>query len=575
MLNAQIADIFEGIADLLELKGENRFRIVAYRRAGQTLRDLSEAVEAVAERDELLSLPGIGKDLAQKIRDYIATGHIKQYESLKAEFPPGLTDLLRIPGLGPKTLALIHKELDVGNADELRAAIEDGRLLTLPGVQEKTVENLQKGLDFIAASGGRRLLGEVLEPVQELLATLRKIRGVGRAELAGSLRRMQETIGDVDLLASLKPRAKGKDVVRAFTEVPQAAEVLAKGETKGSVRLADGLQVDLRVVPRSDYGAALQYFTGSKAHNVEVRGRARQKGLKINEYGVFRGKRKLAGRTEEEVYGALGLAYIEPELRENRGEVETAQEKKLPRLVRKSDLRGDLHVHTEWSDGEGTLREVALRAVAARYEYVALSDHSVSQRVARGLSADRLWRKLEEVDALNKEDLEIRVFKAAEVDIRADGRLDYPDDLLMALEVVVAAVHSGFKQSSDRMTGRILDALEHPAVHILAHPTGRLINAREPYAVDLDRVMAKAAERGVALEVNGSYQRLDLSDVHARRALELGATLSLATDAHRLDAIGRTELMVAQARRAWARKPDVLNTKTLPKLLDWLSRPRM
>ncbi|MFQ5915928.1 MAG: DNA polymerase/3'-5' exonuclease PolX [Nitrospinota bacterium] len=579
MLNAEIADIFEAIADLLDLKGENRFRIVAYRRAGQTLRDLSEPVEAVAGRDELTSLPGIGKDLAQKIRDYIATGRIEQYEKLKAEVPPGLTDLLRVPGLGPKTLALIHQELGVGSAEDLRAVIEDGRLLSLPGVQEKTVENIRKGLEFIAASGGRRLLGEVLAPVQEILSAVRKIPGVRRAEPAGSLRRMAETIGDVDLLASLKPPAEGKDVVRAFTELAQVNEVLARGETKGSVRLGDNLQVDLRVVPEGDYGSALQYFTGSKAHNVKVRGLARQKGLKINEYGVFRGKKKLAGRTEKEVYSALGLAYVEPELREDRGEVEAAQEGKplngnLPKLVRVSDLRGELHVHTEWSDGEGNLREVALRAKAAGYEYVALTDHSVSERVARGLSADRLRRQMEQIDALNREGLGIRILKGAEVDILGKGELDYPDDLLMGLEVVIAAVHSGFKQSADRMAGRILDALDHPAVHILAHPTGRLINAREPYAVDLERVMAKAAERGVALEVNGSHQRLDLSDVHARRALELGASLCLSTDAHRLEAIGGIELAVAQARRAWARKLDVLNTKTSSKLLEWLGTRR-
>ncbi|MBI2880763.1 MAG: DNA polymerase/3'-5' exonuclease PolX [Candidatus Tectomicrobia bacterium] len=574
MRNAEIADIFEGIADLLDLKGENRFRIVAYRRAAQTLRDLSEPVEAVAERDELTQIPGIGKDLAQKIRDYIAKGRIEQYEKLKAEFPPGLTELLKIPGLGPKTLAMLHRERGVGSVEDLRAALEEGSLLGLPGVQEKTVENLRKGLAFITASGGRRLLGEVFAPVQELLSAVRKIPGVGRAEAAGSLRRMMETVGDVDLLASIKGKAQGKEVVRAFTEIPQVAEVLARGETKGSVRLGDGLQADLRVVADGEFGAALQYFTGSKAHNVKVRGLARQKGLKINEYGVFRGERKLAGKTEKEVYAALGLAYVEPELREDRGEVEAALEGKLPRLVERSDLRGELHVHTEWSDGEGSLREVALKAKAAGYEYVALTDHSVSQRVARGLSADRLRRKLEEIDALNREGPGIRVFRAAEVDILADGSLDYPDDLLKELDVVVAAVHSGFKQSADRMTGRILDALDHPCVHILAHPTGRLLQAREAYAVDLERVLAGAAERGVALEVNGSYQRLDLSDVHARRALDLGATLCLSTDAHRLEAVGRTELAVGQARRAWAKKSDVLNTKPTPKLLEWLSGRR-
>ena len=584
MLNVEIAEIFEAIGDLLELKGVNRFRVIAYRRAGQTLRDLSEPVEAVAERDELDSLSGIGKDLAQKIRDYIETKHIKQYDDLKAEFPEGILDLLRIPGIGPKTLALIYNELGVGSGDDLLTAIEDGRLIELPGIQEKTLENIRKGLAFIASSGGRRLLGEALPPVEDLLQAVRRIPGVKRAETAGSLRRMQETIGDVDILAALEHVAKGneskgKDVVKAFTELPQVAEVLAQGDTKGSIRLGDNLQVDLRVVDEDEFGAALQYFTGSKAHNVKVRGLARQMGLKINEYGVFKGKKKIAGKTEDEVYAALGLPLFEPELREDRGEVEAARagrakRGKLPKLVTLKDLKGEIHVHTEWSDGEGALEEVALQAKAAGCEYVALTDHSVTERIANGLSVERMWKKIEAVEALNKKRIGIEVFKAAEVDILPDGKLDYPDDLLEALDVVVASVHSGFKQTSDKMTGWIVDALDHPRVHVLGHPTGRLINAREPYAVDLDRVMAKAAERGVALEINGSYQRLDLSDVHARRGLKLGAILCLSTDAHRLAAVGRFELAVATARRAWVQASDVLNAKPLVSFKKWLAERR-
>ena len=571
MLNNQIADLFEAIADILDLKGENPFRVSAYRRAARSLRDLSEAVEAVAARDALQTLPGIGKDLALKIQTYIETGKIEQYEKLIQEFPPDLLDLLHLPGLGPKTLAVFHRKLGVSNADDLQAVIENGRLLALPGVKEKTVENLQKGLVLRASGAGRRLLGDVYPIVQELLHAVRSLPGVTRADAAGSVRRMRETIGDVDLVAASK---KGEAVVQGFRRLPPVEEILAAGKTKGSVRLEGGLQVDLRVVQQKDYGAALHYFTGSQAHNVRVRGLARDQGFKINEYGVFRGKKRVAGATEEDVYGALGLDYIEPELREDRGEVEAADSHELPRLIEESDLRGDLHVHSNWSDGQGTLREVAEHAAAQGYAYVGITDHSYSSRVARGLSAERLWKKLEEVDALNREGLGVRILRAAEVDIRTGGGLDYDDDLLSALDLVIVSIHSGFKQSTDRMTGRILDALDHPAVHLLTHPTGRLIQAREAYALDLDRVLVRAAERGVALEINGNPRRLDLNDVQGRRAKEMGVLLALGTDAHRLDTIGRMTYAVGQARRAWVEKKDVVNTKTLKQFLKWLDRRR-
>ncbi len=552
---------------------------MAYRRAGQILRDLSEPIEAVAERNELDSITGIGEDLAQKIRDYINTREIKQYEILRAELPEGILDLLRIPGVGPKTIALFYNELGVGSIDELLVSIRDGNLSKLPGIKGKTVENIRKGLAFIASSDGRNLLGDVLPLIDDLIRALRRISGIKRAEVAGSLRRMQETIGDVDILATIKPKIKGKEVIELFTELPQVAKVLARGNTKGSVLLNNGFQVDLRVVSEDEFGSAMQYFTGSKAHNVKIRGLARKLGLKINEYGVFKGKKKIAGKTEEEVYATLGLPHFEPELREDRGEIEAAylgQSKrgKLPSLVKLKDIKGEIHVHTEWSDGVGTIEEVALQAKAAGCEYVAHTDHSITERIANGLSIDRMWKKIEEIDALNKKGIGIEILKAAEVDILSDGKLDYPDDLLDALDVVVASIHSGFKQKSDKMTGRIVDALNHPRVHVLAHPTGRLLNSREPFAVDLDTVMATAVENGVALEINGSYQRLDLSDVHARRALELGAIFCLSTDAHRLAAVGRFELAVATARRAWIKKSDVLNTKPLTSFKTWLAQRR-
>lgn len=579
LLNTEIAEIFEAIGNLLEIRGENQFRIIAYRRAGQILRDLSESIESVADRNELDSISGIGEDLAQKIRDYIETRQIKQYEVLRAELPEGILDLLRIPGVGPKTISLFYNELGVGSADELLVAIRNGSLIELPGIKEKTIENIRKGLEFIASSEGRNLLGDVLPLVDDLIQAVRRISNVKRVGVAGSLRRMQETIGDVDILATTKRQIERKGVIELFTELPQVAKVLAQGNTKSSVRLSNGLQVDLRVVDEGEFGSAMQYFTGSKAHNVKIRGLARKLGLKVNEYGVFKGKKKIAGKTEEEVYSALGLPWFEPELREDRGEIEAVQigrsnRGKLPNLVKLKDIKGEIHVHTEWSDGEGTIEEVALQAKAAGCEYVAHTDHSVTERIANGLSIERMWKKIEAIDALNKKRIGIEVFKAAEVDILLDGKLDYPDDLLDALDIVVASIHSGFKQTPDKMTGRINDALNHPRVHVLAHPTGRLLNSRESYEVDLDYVMATAAENGVALEINGSYQRLDLSDVHARRALELGAIFCLSTDAHRLTAVGRFELAVATARRAWIKKSDVLNTKPLLPFKAWLAQRR-
>lgn len=566
--NLQLAALFEQIADMLEIKGENRFRILAYRRAADSLSDLAEDVADVVRRDAATEIPGIGKDLAQKMREFVETGRLAYCDRLAKEIPEGLTDLLQIRGLGPKTLAVFHEKLKIKNLAGLEKALRSGRLAGLPGVREKTLENIRRGIDLYKSGMERRRLGEVLEPVEELRAAMAGFPGVRRVEVAGSLRRLRETVGDADLLAVARD---GRAAVRHFTQLPGVEKVLAAGGTKGSVEIEDGFQVDLRVVPAESFGAALQYFTGSQAHGVRVRQLAKERGLKLNEYGVFRGKKRIAGRNEAGVYKALGLPFIPPELREDRGEVEAALKRKLPKaLVALADIQGDLHTHSDWSDGHAPVAEMAEAAAALGYRYLAVTDHSVSSRIAGGLSLARLEKKRAEVAKLKKRLRKIHLLMGAEVDIRPDGALDYPDEVLRSLDVVIVAVHSAMGQGRDKMTGRILDALDHPGVHILGHPTGRLIGERAPYALDVDRVLERCAERGVAVEVNGSYRRLDLNDVYARRAMEMGCEVVIGSDAHEPSALAGVRLAVGQARRGWVEKERVVNCLSYAKLKRWL-----
>jgi len=567
--NREVASIFERMADILEFKGENEFKIRAYRRAARVISDLTEDIERIAESGQLESVPGIGKAIAKKIEEYLTTGRMSKFEEVKRGIPDSLIDLMEVPGLGPKSLAILNRELGVENLDDLRRVIDEGKVLDLPGFGRKKAENILRGIELYRSSRGRIPLG-VAEPVaSRIVNDMRGSGYVGSIEAAGSLRRMKETIGDIDILAT---GPDGKRIIDTFVGLPYVREVLAAGDTKGSVIVDDGLQVDLRVVDDGSYGAALAYFTGSKAHNIRLRDIAKDRGLKINEYGIWRGGARLGGRVEEEIYSALGMIWIPPEMREDRGEVEAALEGRLPDLITESDIRGDLHVHSKWSDGSATLEEIAAEAMRRGYEYVAITDHSRSLRIAGGLTEDEVWRQIEEIERLNRTYTGFRLLSGTEVDIRADGTLDYPDGLLARLDIVIASVHTSFKQDEAAMTDRITAAMENPNVDVIGHPTGRLLGEREEYRVDMERVMEAAARTGTALEINAYYQRLDLNDVNCRRAKEMGVKLAIGTDAHHLDQMRMMKLGVGTARRGWLERKDVINTMSLEEILKWLRR---
>jgi len=569
MKNQEIAQVFDKIADCLEYKQESQFRQNAYRRAARAMMDLSEDVEDVYARGELKSIPGIGEGMAEKIAEYLDTGTMVRYEEARRGVPDTLLLMTRIPGLGPKTLRLVHEKLGVNTIEELEAAAKSGKLNELRGLGPKKAENILRGIRLRAESGQRVRLGVALPLVETITGQLRRKVKVAQCLPAGSLRRMRETVGDIDILAT---GADGPRIVEAFTKLPQVRDVLGQGDTKGTVITGDGLQVDLRVVPEESYGAALQYFTGSKSHNIRLREIARKKRLKVNEYGVFRGEKSICGRTEEEVYGVLGLDWVPPVLREDRGEIEAAQEHRLPRLVEQGDIRGDLHVHSKWSDGKATIEQMVLAAKELGYEYVAISDHSLSTVIAKGLDVARLHRQMDEIRKLRKKIDGIAILTSTEMDIKPDGSLDYPDDVLAEIDIVTASVHSAFKQDRRQMTERVLRAVESPHVDIIGHPTGRLIGEREPCAIDLEAVMKKAAQTGTALEVSAQWERLDLDDVSCRRAAEMGVRLAINTDAHYLTHLQYMRFGIATAQRAWVTKESVVNAWPLEELRAWLER---
>ena len=569
MKNREIADILSRLADIYEITGEDAFRVVAYRRAARIVGDHPDDVADLAAAGTLTDIPGIGKGTAAKVEEYLATGAIAAYEDAKKTVPAGLLELLSVPGLGPKTTGLLWKSLGVKSLSGLKRALRGRKILELPGIGPKKVEVIEAGLRAYESRSGRLTLGGILPTALSVLDALRGLPGVETADLAGSVRRWRETIGDVDVLVASRSPAR---VIRAFTALPMVSEVLAAGTTKASVRVVDALQIDLRVVSPSSYGAALMYFTGSKDHNVRLRGLAQDKGLKLNEYGLFRGEKALAARTEEAVYRRLGLPLIPPELREDRGEVEAALSDSLPELVELAQIRGDLHLHSEWSDGASSIADIAKAARARGYSYAAVTDHTRSLGIAHGLSVERLEKQREEIAALNRRLKGFTVLTGAEVDILSDGRLDLPDEILAGLDVVVASIHSGFQQAEDKITGRIVSAVENPHVDIIGHPTGRLLGGRPEYAVDMGRVMEAAARAGTALEINCYHERLDLNDVNARKAVELGIPLALGTDSHHTDQFWMMELGVAAARRAWAGPKAVLNTLPKGALLKALSR---
>lgn len=568
--NAEIAQALEEVADLLELDEANPFRVRAYRNAARTLRGLSQEVTALLQRKEdLAELPGIGKDLAGKIREFTETGHLPLLDALHRSTPAVATELLKLPGLGPKRAKALYHDLGIHTLEQLHRALLDGRVQELPGFGASIQKSLLQALATKPTGAGRMKLATAETYVVPLLAYLRRAPGIGKVTIAGSYRRCQETIGDIDIVATA---AKHQPIIDWFTHYEEVHEIAAAGSTRATVVLGSGLQVDLRVVDADSYGAALHYFTGSKAHNIAIRAMGQKKGLKINEYGVFRGAKAIAGKTEEDVYKSVGLPYIEPELRENRGELEAAATGKLPKLVELADLKGDLHAHTKATDGQNTLREMAAAAREQGHAYLAITEHSRHLTVAHGLDPGRLRRQIDEIDRLNAEGIGVTLLKGIEVDILEDGALDLADDLLGRLDLVVGAIHSRFQLSREKQTERILRALDRPHFSILAHPTGRLLGEREPYDVDMPRIIRAVKDRGCFIELNAHPERLDLIDAHCRLAKDAGVLVSIATDAHRVQELGYLRFGVGQARRGWLEKGDVLNTRTLKELRVLLAR---
>lgn len=572
MKNQEIATIFGRMADLLELKGDNPFKIRAYRRAAENLEVLQQEVSSLSHED-LLDIPGVGKELADKITEYCETGEIGAWKRLRSEFPEGIFDLMAVPGIGPKTVKLLYEHLHITSLIELERNAREGRLRELPKIKEKTEQNILKGLEFLKKGRERHPIGRVLPLAEDIMAQLKRKAPLEEIALAGSLRRWKETVKDIDILATSVRPAK---VMEAFVSLPPVVEVIAHGHTKSSIVLSEGLQVDLRVVDKTSLGAALQYFTGSKAHNIRLRELAVKKGFKINEYGIFREKdtKRLGGAREQDIYTTLGLPYIEPELREDTGEIEAAQAMKLPRLVKLKDLRGDLHVHSNWSDGAHSIETIAREAQRRGYEYIAVTDHSKGLGVTGGLTEDQVLDQVKEIDRVNRKLKGFRILKGIEVDIRSDGRLDLADRVLRLLDVVVASVHSGFKQSRDQQTARLVKAMRHPLVTMLAHPTGRMIGEREAYEVDMDSVLATARESGTIMEINAYPLRLDLNEHHARAAKGLGIPLAINTDAHVSDQFDLVRYGVGSARRGWLEKEDVINTLDYRRLKKFLSKKR-
>ena len=571
MHNLAIARIFVEIADLLEIKGENPFKIRAYRNAADAVAHLGAEL-ATLPPDDRLKIPGIGKDLAAKLAELIETGAARYHHELLQEFPPTVLDLLRLQGVGPKTVALLYQGLGVRSLEELQAAALNGRIRALKGMGAKKEALILKALEERQRFTGRRLMAEAYDAAAAIVSVLREHAPDAEVIPVGSLRRGCETCGDIDILAAGAPTS----LMDAFINYRLVERVLARGDTKSSVLIWGGFQADLRIVPRESLGAAMQYFTGSKAHNIVLRDRAIQRGLKLNEYGLYRvdDESLVAGRTEEEIYAALGLAWVPPELRENRGEIEAAAAQSLPRLLAYEDLRGDLHMHTTATDGRADAETMARAAEAAGREYIAITDHSKALAMANGLDETRALEHAREIRALDARLEGITVLAGIECDIRLDGTLDLADECLAQLDLVIASVHSAFNLDEEQMTARILGAIQNPHVDILAHPTGRLILKRDGYAINLDRVFHAAADAGVAVEINSQVDRLDLRDTHARRARELGVSLVVDSDAHSPAALGNTRWGTLTARRGWLEPKDVLNTLPVDEFRRALRRNR-
>ena len=568
--NSEIAGMFNRLADLLEIEEANPFRVRAYRNAARTVGGYSRNMaDMVKEGKDLSELPEIGKDLASKIQTLVETGKLPLLKEVEARTPAALSDLMKIEGLGPKRVKILYKVLDIHSIEDLKRAARNGRIRELEGFGEKTEELIKQRIERYSGAEQRIKLIIAQDIATPLLEYLKNSKGVKQITIAGSYRRRKETVGDLDILVSAR---QDSTVMDRFVDYDEVEEVIAHGKTRSTVRLRSGMQVDLRVVPQVSYGAALHYFTGSKAHNIAVRKLGVKKGYKINEYGVFKNDTRIAGKTEEEVYKAVDLPYIEPELREDRGEIDAARAGKLPRLITIKDIRGDLHAHTRASDGHSSLEEMAAAAASKGYEYLAITEHSQQVRVANGLDKKRLLQHIKAMDKLNDKLDDIRLLKSIEVDIMDDGSLDLPDSVLKQLDLRVCSIHYKFNLSRRKQTERVLRAMDNPHFNIFAHPSGRLINEREAYDIDLERIMQGARERGCFLEVNAHPDRLDLTDDACLLAREIGVKVAISTDAHSVNDLDFMRFGIGQACRGWLAADDVINTRGLKQLQTLLKR---
>ena len=575
MNNKEIVKILEDIADFLDLKGENIFKIRAYQKAARSIEQSSVELEQLVNENRLKEVPGIGEAIAKKITELVSTGKLEYFEKLKAEFPPGISTLLEIPGIGPKTAMLLSNELSINTKEELENAILEGKVAQLPRMGEKTADNILRHLQALRRKDRRIPLGEAVNIMDEIFAMLREVPGIKNLTPAGSLRRLKETVGDIDLIGTAD---NAEAVIASFISLPMVREVLAQGPTKASVIVTSGLQVDLRIVEHEAFGSLLQHFTGSKQHNIDLRERARRQGLSLSEYGITdieTGKMETF-ISEAAFYQRLGLQYIPPEIREGTDEIEKAAHGTIPRLVEVSDIKGELHVHSDWSDGRDTIESMVLAAKDRGYEYICISDHSGGRGIARGLTPERLEQQLQEINRLRRNIDGIHILTGMEVDIRADGSLDMTDEILARLDVVTASIHSGMEQTQGKITARIIKALENPNVDILAHPTGRLMPKREAMDIDMEAVFQTARRTGTVLEINAMPDRLDLKDTHIYRARQLGVALVINTDSHSVEHLSLIRFGVGIARRGWCEAGDILNTRPFHEVIVYItSKGRM
>lgn len=569
--NSDIAKILNQTADLLEIKGDNPFRIRAYRNAARTIESLSQsAAELISEDGDLSKYSGIGKDLAGKIREIVKTGDFKLFKDLKKETPVELSNLMHVSGLGAKRVAALYKKLNITSLDKLKKAVDSGKVAKLEGFGEKTEQNIREEIKRLEKEETARTKLIVAEEIAlPLVDYLKKAKGIKDIAIAGSYRRRKETVKDLDILVTCK---RGSNIMDHFTNYEDVRKVISKGKTKSSVLLRSDFQVDVRVVPQVSYGAAMVYFTGSKEHNIAIRKIGLKKKLKINEYGVFKGHKRVAGKTEKDVYKKINLPYIDPEIRENRGEVEAAKKDKLPDLITLDDIQGDLHTHSNYTDGRNTIEQMAKAAKEMGYRYIAMTDHSQHVTVAGGLKPKDLRKQFEEIDKINEKLKNFTILKGCEVDILEDGKLDLPDEVLKELDVRICSVHYKFNLSKKKQTERVIRAMDNPYFNILGHPTGRLINERDPYEIDMEKVIKAAKEKRCLLELNAHPDRLDLSDIYCKMARESGVKIVISTDAHQTDHLQYMKFGVGQARRGWLETGDVANTKSLTQLEKLLKR---